>query len=112
MDTERKRAQEKQVVHCMIPLYCRRKHHTRGALCPDCAALEAYACQRSDHCPFIRTKTFCSQCKVHCYHPEMRERIRQVMRFSGPRMLWVHPVLAVRHLWETCRVRFQTRRKP
>ena len=83
-----------------------------GALCPDCAALEAYACQRSDHCPFIRTKTFCSQCKVHCYHPEMRERIRQVMRFSGPRMLWVHPVLAVRHLWETCRERFQTRRKP
>ena len=31
----------------------------------------------------------------------MRERIRQVMRWSGPRMLFHHPVLAVRHLAET-----------
>ena len=35
---------------------------------------------------------------VHCYQPQMREQIRQVMRFSGPRMLLYHPVLAVWHL--------------
>ncbi len=49
----------------------------------------------------METKTFCSNCRVHCYKPEMRERIRQVMRFSGPRMLFVHPVQAVRHVIET-----------
>ena len=54
-----------------------------------------------DHCPHIATKTFCSVCQTHCYKPEMRERIRQVMRWSGPRMLFHHPVLAVRHLAET-----------
>ena len=35
---------------------------------------------------------------VFIIKPEMREKIRQVMRFSGPRMLLYHPVLAVWHL--------------
>lgn len=96
-----KREREKRIVSQMIRLYCRKKHHTRGGLCPDCAALAAYATQRSDHCPFMETKTFCSNCKVHCYQPAMREKIREVMRFAGPRMLWYHPVMAVRHLIET-----------
>ncbi len=42
-----------------------------------------------------KKKTFCANCKVHCYKPQMREQIRQVMRFSGPRMLLYHPVLAI-----------------
>lgn len=111
MDLETKRRQEKGVVACMIALYCRRKHHTRQGLCPDCAALEAYARQRSDHCPFMQTKTFCSNCAVHCYRPDMREKIRAVMRFSGPRMLLVHPVLAVRHLLESRRERTRILKK-
>lgn len=32
----------------------------------------------------METKTFCSNCKVHCYKPEMREKIRDVMRFPAP----------------------------
>ena len=60
-----KRQREKQLVSQMIALYCRRNHHTRGALCPDCAALNEYACARSDRCPFMETKTFCSNCRVH-----------------------------------------------
>ena len=53
---------------------------------------------RIHKCPFMETKTFCSACKVHCYKPEMREKIRAVMRFSGPRMLLYHPILAIWHL--------------
>ena len=30
----------------------------------------------------------------------MRERVREVMRYSGPRMLWRHPVLAAAHLMD------------
>lgn len=98
---ESKREREKQIVSQMIALYCKKKHGAKGGLCSDCAALDAYAKQRSDKCPFMETKTFCSNCKVHCYKPEMRERIRDVMRFSGPRMLLHHPVTAVRHVIET-----------
>ncbi len=100
---EDKRRREKQVVELMIRLYCRKHHGARGALCPRCQALADYAAARSDHCPFMQTKTFCSNCKVHCYRADMREQIRAVMRFAGPRMLLYHPVLAVRHLWESRR---------
>lgn len=100
MDIQTKREREKQLVSQMIALYCKKQHGGKG-LCPDCAALDAYARQRSDRCPFMETKTFCSNCKVHCYKPKMREKIRAVMRFSGPRMLFHHPVIAIRHMIET-----------
>ena len=99
-DINTKREREKAMVTQMIALYCQKNHHNK-ALCHDCAALADYARQRSDKCPFMESKTFCSNCKVHCYKPEMREKIRAVMRFSGPRMMFHHPVMAVRHLIET-----------
>lgn len=101
MNVAQKREREKKVVSLMIRLYCKKKHQTKDELCEECAALEAYAKLRSDKCPFMETKTFCSNCKVHCYKPEMREKIREVMRFSGPRMMLYHPVLAVRHVIES-----------
>lgn len=101
MDLQAKREREKRMVSEMIALYCRKKHGQRDGLCPDCAALRDYAMQRSDRCPFMEHKTFCSNCKVHCYRPDMRDKIREVMRFCGPRMLLHHPIAAVRHVWET-----------
>ena len=102
-DVNEKREQEKEMVSLMIRLYCRKKHGTRGELCQSCAGLDAYARLRSDKCPFIETKTFCSNCKVHCYKPEMREKIREVMRFAGPRMIFHHPIAAMRHVIESSR---------
>ena len=99
--TEDKREREKRTVSLMIRLYCRKKHGTTKELCSECEALRAYAMMRSDKCPFMETKTFCSNCRVHCYKPEMREKIREVMRFSGPRMIFSHPVMAVRHVIES-----------
>ena len=46
----------------------------------------------------MATKTFCSNCKVHCYKEEMKEKIKIVMRYSGPRMLFYHPVMALKHV--------------
>ena len=98
---DNKREREKVMVSQMIALYCKGNHHTKKELCEDCARLEEYARIRSDKCPFMETKTFCSNCKVHCYQPQMREQIRQVMRYSGPRMLFHHPIMAVSHLIES-----------
>ena len=96
-----KREREKQVVSLMIKIYCNKQHHTKEIVCEDCKILDAYARLRSDKCPFMETKTFCSNCKVHCYKPDMREKIREVMRFSGPRMIFHHPIMAVRHVIES-----------
>ena len=112
-DIEKKRRKEQYVVGEMIRLYCRKKHkesdRKKGQLCPECQELFDYARLRSEKCPFMEKKTFCSNCKVHCYKPEMREKIRQVMRFSGPRMLLYHPILAVWHV--VCSVREKKKQK-
>ncbi|MGN0666893.1 MAG: nitrous oxide-stimulated promoter family protein [Huintestinicola sp.] len=97
MNIQDKREREKCVVTEMIRLYCRKNHHSK-TLCAECKALSEYASMKIEKCPFMETKTFCANCKVHCYKPEMRERIRAVMRFSGPRMIYYHPIMAVRHV--------------
>lgn len=98
--TAKKRQTEQRVVEEMIALYCKKQHGTRTAdgLCRDCQTLLDYARARSARCPFMEQKTFCSNCPVHCYQPAMREQIRTVMRFSGPRMLFYHPWMALWHL--------------
>ena len=105
--TEKKRQKEQYVVEEMIGLYCRKNHSQKGGrtgrMCSECQELSDYAKMRSQKCPFMEKKTFCANCKVHCYKPEMREKIRQVMRFSGPRMLLYHPILAIWHL--ACSIR-------
>lgn len=100
-DIQSKREREKLIVSQMIALYCRKQHKEKGELCADCTELQEYARLRSDKCPFMETKTFCSNCKVHCYKPEMREKIRRVMGFAGPRMIFYHPILAIRHVIES-----------
>lgn len=96
-----KREWEKRVVLQMIWLYCRKQHNTRGELCKECIELSGYTRERSDNCPFMNSKSFCSNCRVHCYQPTMREKIKNVMRFSGPRMIFYHPLTAIHHLIES-----------
>ena len=90
---------EKKTALAMIRLYCRDHHGSRGgAFCPECRSLRDYAFCRLDRCPFGNDKPTCAKCPIHCYKPIMRERIRAVMRYAGPRMLFRHPVLALLHL--------------
>lgn len=90
--------EEKAVVEQMIRLYCR-KHERHAVLCPRCRELLAYARGRLDRCRYGSKKPTCKKCPVHCYRPEMKERIRAVMRWSGPRMMLYHPVAALKHLF-------------
>ena len=86
----------------MAGIYCRDQHGAdataRGSLCPDCQGLMDYATRRLDRCVFGDDKPTCANCKVHCYTATMRERVRVMMRYAGPRMLWRHPFLAIAHV--------------
>ena len=82
------------------PLAPHRSPLTVPPLCPQCQELLTYAHQRLERCKFGNEKPSCTRCPVHCYKPAMRQQIRQVMRYSGPRMLLHNPVLAIRHLWD------------
>jgi len=92
-------SREIKTVAVMITIYCR-KHHSADELCPECRALMEYARKKLEQCPFGEGKTTCARCPVHCYRPEMRQKIRILMRYSGPRMIYKHPLMAIRHLMD------------
>ncbi|MFD2306837.1 nitrous oxide-stimulated promoter family protein [Enterococcus termitis] len=58
-----------------------------------------YARTRLEFCQFGEAKTTCQKCPVHCYQPKYREQMKKIMRHSGPRMLFRHPVLTFRHAY-------------
>ncbi|MBI5820827.1 MAG: nitrous oxide-stimulated promoter family protein [Verrucomicrobia bacterium] len=89
---------ERRTVAAMIRLYCRHQHGSPDHLCTECAELWDYVQRRLERCPFQENKPTCAECPVHCYQPARRTQIQAVMRHAGPRMLWRHPVLAIRHL--------------
>ncbi|MBN2229395.1 MAG: nitrous oxide-stimulated promoter family protein [Candidatus Thorarchaeota archaeon] len=89
---------EQTTVRKMIHIYCEKKHKTaHNTLCDECTRLLDYSLRRLELCQFQEDKPTCRRCKVHCYNPEMRTRIRQVMRVSGPRMLLRTPILWIKH---------------
>ncbi|MHC4132365.1 MAG: nitrous oxide-stimulated promoter family protein [Planctomycetota bacterium] len=88
-----------KTITAMVRIYCN-AHHQAGMAksCLNCTELLNYAQQRLEKCPFTPHKGPCSKCSTHCYKPEYRTRIIEVMRYSGPRMLTRHPILAFYHL--------------
>ena len=91
---------QRRTIESMVALYCHVQHGTIKELCSVCQELLDYALMRMEHCLFAPTKPTCDRCTIHCYAPQQREAIRQVMRFAGPRMLLRHPLLALLHLWD------------
>ncbi|RME45284.1 MAG: nitrous oxide-stimulated promoter family protein [Chloroflexi bacterium] len=89
---------EARTIEAMIYIFCEKKHGLKGELCTECQELLDYAHLRLQKCPFQEEKSTCANCRIHCYRPDMRERVREVMRFSGPHMLYRHPILAFMHL--------------
>lgn len=91
---------EKKVVHKMISVYCKAKHNTKQHLCEDCQQLFDYAFQRLERCPFGEKKPTCGSCSIHCYKTDMKIKIKEIMRFSGPRMLFLNPIYTVKHFYK------------
>jgi hypothetical protein len=89
---------EDKTIEAMIRMHCRSRHHDLADLCPNCCELLTYARERLSHCPYQEGKAQCARCLIHCYKPMMRDKIRTVMRYAGPRMIYRHPILAVYHL--------------
>jgi hypothetical protein len=116
--SSRRLRREARTLEVMVGLYCHDTHAAdptgaaEGArtadgadlgkrdLCPACAGLLSYSLDRIEACRFGAQKPTCARCTVHCFRPAMREQIRAAMRYSGPRMTYRHPYLAVRHLMD------------
>jgi Nitrous oxide-stimulated promoter len=123
---------ETRTVELMIGMHCRATHGAQSvsrhgsadplgrtenpepssgagkSLCPECIALLEYSRRQVDACRFGAAKPVCSRCPVHCFRSAMRERVRAAMRYSGPRMIYRHPYLAMRHLLDRRREPHET----
>jgi hypothetical protein len=98
-------AREKRTIAAMVGLYCRGHHAPSDGLCADCDSLLNYAFCRLDRCPFGSQKPACAKCPIHCYKAEMRAKVKEVMRYSGPRMVLRHPLLSLLHQFDSLRGR-------
>lgn len=88
---------EAKTVSKMIDLYCKHKLHLPYT--PDeYRRLASYAHQRLEHCQWGDKKPACKDCPRHCYAPKERAMIREVMRWTGPRMIFYAPITAIKHL--------------
>jgi len=88
---------ERSTMTKMIRVYCRGRHGTKANLCDACQELLSYAFLRLEKCPFGERKPTCAKCPIHCYQPQRREQVKDIMRYAGPRMLLRHPIFAIRH---------------
>ena len=88
---------EKQIIQLMIEIYCNKKHQQQKDLCEECQALLEYAHKRLSFCKFGDEKTACRKCPIHCYKKDMKMKVKEVMRFSGPRLLIYRPVEFIKH---------------
>ena len=90
-------AEEGKTINVMISLYCR-DHHQCEFPCEQCRELLEYAIERVKQCPLQERRTTCGKCHIHCFKPSMQKKIKEVMRYAGPRMLKTHPLLAAKHM--------------
>ena len=87
---------EKSTITLMVHYYCKKKH-SNEMLCSDCESILTYALGRLNNCIYGESKPACSKCMVHCYKKAMREQISNVMRFVGPRMVFLYPWITLKH---------------
>jgi len=92
---------EFKTIQKMISIYCRHHHHMKNKtnqLCYECSEFVSYVNEKLDRCPYGEIKPTCNKCPIHCYKIEKRLQAKKVMLFSGPRIIFSHPFLALRHL--------------
>ena len=99
-DLAEKEKHDIRILSKFVGIYCRYHHRderapfdfkTPGfeglfedslALCPGCTRLLRYGLTMRLRCPH-ELKPLCKKCPNPCYKPDYRERIREVMKFSG-----------------------------
>lgn len=56
-------------------------------LCSACGEFMAYAMARRMKCPLESEKPTCKACRIHCYATTQREKVREIMAYSGRKLM-------------------------
>ena len=92
-----------------VEVYCAGKHRDAECstvalpaglgeriLCPECASFLEYAITKRLRCPLEAEKPTCKHCRIHCYDKPRREKVRQIMSYSGRKLMMMG---RVDYLW-------------
>ncbi|BCA79996.1 nitrous oxide-stimulated promoter family protein [Desulfuromonas sp. AOP6] len=95
----RKEQKDLRVLALFTSVYCHAHHEgektspafdgmdfSRFTLCAECREFLEYAFSRRIKCP-LDPKPDCKGCHIHCYRPGHREKVREIMRFSGKKLI-------------------------
>ncbi|MDO8491754.1 MAG: nitrous oxide-stimulated promoter family protein [Dehalococcoidia bacterium] len=97
-----KKGKDLRILAEFVDIYCRENHRDAAreafavgdervqrslgdmelTLCQDCGKLLSHGMAKLMLCPYD-PKPSCRKCETHCYAPGYREKVRQVMKFSG-----------------------------
>ncbi len=83
-----------------VEVYCSGKHGTlerqpfklpaglgERRVCSECAAFMEYAVTKRIKCPLEAEKPSCKHCRIHCYGRVQREKVREIMSYSGRKLM-------------------------
>lgn len=92
-----------------VEVYCAGKHRDAEqtpialpaglggrTLCPECASFLEYAITKRLRCPLEAEKPTCKHCRIHCYDKPHLEKVREIMSYSGRKLMMMG---RVDYLW-------------
>jgi hypothetical protein len=95
----RQQAKDMSIVGRFTEVWCSGHHHSNRQtflvpgsqqtlqLCPECTAFMEYVVKKRLICPLEAEKPSCKHCRIHCYAPQQRAQVKQIMAWSGRRMI-------------------------
>ena len=95
--------QEKDMrtLEAMGRMYCKKFHQDaakdEAGLCTECRQTVNATAQRTQACPFNHEGN-CQDCPIKCQRGDAQDRIKAIMKYSAPRMLFAHPAMTLRYL--------------
>ena len=82
-----------KILEQFIQIYCDTKHREAEKseknglkLCPECHETMDYSRTQRELCP-LDPKPTCKNCETHCYKPDQRKKIKDIMRHSGMHLI-------------------------
>lgn len=98
---------QKKTIELMVKLYCKKNHGTENDVCAECREILDYAMVRVSNCRYGENKPNCGDCKTCCYKKDMKNKMINIMKYSGPRLLIHNPKVAIEHIIDKFRYKQQ-----
>ncbi len=96
----RQQKKDIRLIGKFVEVYCNAKHRGAGqlpaplpaglgerTLCPECSLFLEYAIFKRMKCPLEAEKPTCKHCRIHCYDKPRRDMIREIMSYSGRKLM-------------------------